>query len=81
MLHKISQLCDKIDGLKKDADRLRNLKYGPVKASEIEIDNMIETIQHTCYMISQDKAPYQKMEGGNNDDELTKDLNDESTGC
>ena len=34
MYHKISEFCDKIDAIKKDADRLRNMKYGPVKANE-----------------------------------------------
>lgn len=59
MLHKISQLCDKIDGLKQSADRLREMKYGPVKAPNSEIDHMIEQIQHECYMISQDKGKYE----------------------
>lgn len=62
MLHKVSQLCDKIDGLKKDADRLRIAKYGPEKASKVEIDNIIAQIQHDCFMISQDKSEYTKDE-------------------
>ena len=60
MLHKISELCDKIDGIKKDADRLRELKYGPIKASDVEIDNLIAQIQSDCYLVSQDKSPYKK---------------------
>ena len=60
MLHKISELCDKIDAIKKDADRLRNMKYGPVKANDSEINHAIETIQHQCYMVSQDKGEYEK---------------------
>ena len=60
MLHKISELCDKIDAIKKDADRLRNMKYGPVKADESEINHTIEQIQHQCFMISQDKGKYEK---------------------
>jgi len=68
MLHKISQLCDEIDGLKQDAERLRTMKYGMVKASDVEIDNLIQQIQHDCYMISQDKTPYNKSEGGNSDE-------------
>lgn len=68
MLHKISQLCDKIDGLKRDADRLRELKYGPIKSSNQEIDNMIAQIQADCYLISQDRSPYTKLEGGNSDE-------------
>ena len=68
MLHKINQLCDKIDGLKRDADRLRELKYGPIKSSNQVINNMIEQIQADCYLISQDKSPYTKLEGGNSDE-------------
>ena len=60
MLHKISEFCDKIDAIKKDADRLRNMKYGPVKADENEINHTIEQIQHQCFMISQDKGKYEK---------------------
>ena len=60
MYHKISELCDKIDAIKKDADRLRNMKYGPVKANDSEINHAIETIQHQCYMVSQDKGEYEK---------------------
>jgi len=60
MLHKISQLCDKIDGIKKDADRLRELKYGPKKGSTIEIDNLIAQIQAECYLVSQDRSSYVK---------------------
>ena len=60
MLHKISQLCDKIDSIKKDADRLREMKYGPVKRTNAEIDNLIAQIQLDCLLISQDKSPYTK---------------------
>ena len=60
MFHKISEFCDKIDAIKKDADRLRNMKYGPVKANDSEINHTIETIQHQCFMVSQDKGEYEK---------------------
>jgi len=60
MLHKISEMCDKIDSIKKDADRLRELKYGPKKASNVEIDNLIAQIQSDCLLISQDRSPYSK---------------------
>ena len=60
MLHKISEMCDKIDSIKKDADRLRKLKYGTNKASNAEIDNLIAQIQADCYLVSQDKSPYKK---------------------
>jgi len=60
MLHKISQLCDKIDSIKKDADRLRKLKYGVPKGTDEEIDNLVAQIQSDCYLISQDRSPYTK---------------------
>ena len=60
MLHKISEMCDMIDSIKKDADRLRELKYGTNKASNAEIDNLIAQIQSDCYLVSQDKSPYKK---------------------
>ena len=41
MLHKISEFCDKIDSIKLMSDRLRDMKYGKVKANDSEIDNMI----------------------------------------
>lgn len=62
MLHKISQMCDKIDSIKKDADKLRELKYGVNKASTSEIDNLIAQIQSDCYLVSQDRSPYSKQE-------------------
>ena len=65
MLHKISAFCDKIDGIKKDADRLREMKYGPVKSDVNEINNLIETIQHQCFMVSQDKEKYEKIDALN----------------
>ena len=60
MLHKISQMCDKIDSIKRDADRLREMKYGESKHSTSEIDNLIAQIQSDCYLISQDRSPYAK---------------------
>lgn len=62
MLHKISQFCDKIDSIKKDADKLRELKYGANKASNVEIDNLIAQIQADCYLVSRDKSKYEKLE-------------------
>ena len=64
MLHKISELCDKIDSIKKDADRLREMKYGPVKRSNAEIDNLITQIQSDCLLVSQDRSPYSKNDNG-----------------
>ena len=58
MLHKISQLCDKIDSLKKSADHLRFLKYGENKAPREIIDNSIAAIQAECLLIANDKSDY-----------------------
>ena len=60
MNHKISEFCDKIDSIKKMADRLRDMKYGPVKASRQDIDNLIQTIQADCLLLANDKGDYEK---------------------
>ena len=62
MIHKISQFCDKIDSIKKMADRLRDMKYGPVKSNTGEIDNLIQTIQADCLLVANDKGKYEKLE-------------------
>ena len=58
MLHKISQLCDKIDSLKRSADYLRELKYGENKAPREIIDESIEKIQADCLLIANDRSEY-----------------------
>ena len=60
MLHKISQMCDKIDSIKQMSDTLRKMKYEQPKATDAEIDNMIAQIQSDCYVVSQDKSAYAK---------------------
>jgi hypothetical protein len=60
MIHKVSELCDKIDGIKRMSDHLRKLKYESPKASKLEIDSLIETIQSDCFMVSQDTGEYNK---------------------
>ena len=60
MNHKISDFCDKIDSIKKMSDRLRDMKYGPVKAPKQEIDNFIQTIQADCLLVAKDKGEYEK---------------------
>ena len=62
MYHKISEFCDKIDGIKKDADRLREMKYGANKANTVEIDNLIQQIQSDCLVVSKDKGNYEKID-------------------
>jgi len=58
MLHKISELCDKIDSLKKSADYLRELKYGENKAPREVIDESIGKIQADCLLIANDRSNY-----------------------
>ena len=58
MLHKISELCDKIDSLKKMSDTLRERKYGTVKAPAEVIDEGIDSIQAECLLIANDKSEY-----------------------
>ena len=62
MLHRISDLCKKIDGIKTVSDRLYNLKYNNPKTPErdIEVDNLIVDIQSQMYVLSQDKQKYEK---------------------
>ena len=60
MLHKISEFCDKIDSIKFMSDRLRDMKYGKVKANDSEIDNMIQTSQADCLLVANDKQKYPK---------------------
>jgi hypothetical protein len=58
MLHKISELCNKIDSIKKYSDTLRKLKYGEDKAPVEVIDNVIAEIQAECLLIANDKSSY-----------------------
>tara|TARA_B100000579_G_C22236119_1_gene578292 strand:+ start:23 stop:211 length:189 start_codon:yes stop_codon:yes gene_type:complete len=60
MLHKISELCDRIDVIKNKADQLRTMKYGTPKADDSEIKAEIEDIQYMCRLIGADKEPYVK---------------------
>ena len=58
MLHKISELCNKIDSIKAMSDKLRELKYGPDKAPRQVIDERIAGIQAECLLIANDKSNY-----------------------
>ena len=62
MLHKISDFCLKVDGVKKTSDRLYNLKYNNPKTPErdMQIQDLIDDIQATCKLIANDKQPYDK---------------------
>ena len=58
MIHKISDFCKKIDGLKTMSDRLYNLKYNNPKTPErdAEINNLVADIQATSKLIANDKG-------------------------
>ena len=58
MIHKISELCDKIDSIKAMSDRLRESKYGSVKAPREVIDESIASIQSECLLVANDKSDY-----------------------
>ena len=58
MIHRISELCDKIDSIKAMSDRLRESKYGLVKAPREIIDESIQSIQAECLLIANDKSDY-----------------------
>jgi len=62
MIHKISDFCKKIDGLKTMSDRLYNLKYNNPKTPErdAEVNNLIVDIQATSKLIANDTGPYDK---------------------
>jgi len=71
MLHKVSDFIWKIRVIKEKADKLDTMKYGVPKASQSAIDNMIQDIQAMCYMISQDKSEYNRVETV--DDKIAED--------
>ena len=60
MIHKVSELCNKIDGIKKVADRLRDIKYNQPKSQvrDAEVDNMIADIQSQFRLVANDKGVY-----------------------
>ena len=60
MNHKISDFCNKIDSIKLMSDKLREMKYGVVKADLGTIDNMIQSIQADCLLVANDKGTYEK---------------------
>ena len=61
-MHKVSDFISKIRVIKEKADQLETMKYGIPKASQSAIDNMIQDIQAMCYVISQDKSEYNRVE-------------------
>jgi hypothetical protein len=75
MLHRIADLCKKIDGIKKQSDKLYSLKYNNPKTSErdAEIDNLISDIQTQCLLVASDKGSYERVFEDNG---LPKDFTD-----
>ena len=68
MLHKISDFCNKIDTIKKMSDDLRVLKYETPKSDErdLKVQNLIDTIQADCLLVSADKSNYNENEHKDN---------------
>jgi hypothetical protein len=60
MYHKISEFCDKIDTIKAQSDKLREMKYATPKASRESIDMVIQTIQADCLLLAKDTGEYPK---------------------
>ena len=62
MLHKISDFCKKIDSIKTQAEKEKNLKKTQRKTPErdAEINHLIEDIQLMCKVVSNDTSPYDK---------------------
>jgi len=62
MLHKVSELCEKLESLKKLGDMLYKLKYQSPKSKErdVQVDNLITDIQSMCRLVSNDKNKYKK---------------------
>ncbi len=62
MLHKISQMCDKVSVIYDKSMMLRRLKYDTPKESrdQNQIEFLIQDIQSLCREIANDKQPYTK---------------------
>ena len=59
MLHKISELCDKVNVLKVKADKLRKdseLKEEGWSIPTVEIEYQVADIQSICNLIANDKS-------------------------
>ena len=62
MIHKVSDLCDKVNVIYEKSMNLRRLKYDtPKEKQDAEIIQfMIDDIQHLCRIIGADTTKYQK---------------------
>ena len=64
MLHKISQMCDKVSVMYEKSMVLRRLKYDTPKERQDkgQIDMMVQDIQALARDIANDKQPYVKLD-------------------
>jgi hypothetical protein len=62
VLHKISDMCGKINAMYQLSIRLEKMKYGTPKEKQnkFEIDHMIEQLQQMAGEIYNDKSLYSK---------------------
>ena len=62
MLHKISDMCDRVDIIAEKSKVLRELKYNTPKSkrSKYEIQFLIDDIQSLCRSIGADTSKYDK---------------------
>lgn len=65
MLHKISQMCDKVNVMYTKSMNLRRLKYDIPKANrtkeeEYHINELVQDIQALAMDIANDRQPYDK---------------------
>ena len=63
MLHKISQMCDKITVMYEKSMNLRRMKYDVPKEQQNKqlIDELVADIQALARDIAHDTSPYQKL--------------------
>lgn len=62
MLHKISQMCDRVKVMYEKSEELRRLKYDVPKEDQqkYEIDELVLDIQALARSIGNDTMPYNK---------------------
>ena len=61
MLHKISDLCAKVDAMHKVSQELYKLKYeSPAPKDQVLIQDNIENLQALAGDIYHDRSPYEK---------------------
>lgn len=61
MIHKVSELIEKVRGINDLADRLHQVKYVE-KRTKAEVDHIIAQIKYECLLISKDNSEYVKQD-------------------